>query len=128
MNNNEWCFRPLVCTVRLYWAGTTSANEMNFVLNHVLGAGSVCSLTVEVLLTIIELLLVIIELLLVIIELLRMVIELLRMIIELVLVIIELLLVIIELLLVIISTSKARSCDWNTALKQVQGNFHDRAS
>ena len=29
---NEWCFRPWICTVRLYWTGTTT-NEMNFVMN-----------------------------------------------------------------------------------------------
>ena len=26
---NEWCFRPLFLTIRLYWAETTWANEMN---------------------------------------------------------------------------------------------------
>ena len=38
---NEWCFRPRFCTVRLYWARTTWANKINFVMNHVLGAGSI---------------------------------------------------------------------------------------
>ena len=26
---HHWCFRPRFCTVRLYWDGTTCANEMN---------------------------------------------------------------------------------------------------
>ena len=32
-------FMPRFCTARLYWAGTTWANEMNFVMNHASGAG-----------------------------------------------------------------------------------------
>ena len=37
----DWCFRPRFCTERLYWAGTTWANEMNFVMNHSPGVGSI---------------------------------------------------------------------------------------
>ena len=29
-----WYFRPRFCTIRLYWAGATWANEMNFVMNY----------------------------------------------------------------------------------------------
>ena len=32
---NEWHFRPLYCTVRLYWA-----NNMNFAMNQIPGAES----------------------------------------------------------------------------------------
>ena len=33
-----WCFFwPRFCTVRLYWAGATFANEVNFVMNHAPG-------------------------------------------------------------------------------------------
>ena len=38
---NHWCFRPRLCIVRLYWAETTWANEMNFLLDHAPGAGSI---------------------------------------------------------------------------------------
>ena len=36
---NEWCFRPRFCTVSIYWAGETWANEINFGMNHAPGAG-----------------------------------------------------------------------------------------
>ena len=40
-NENDWCCRPRFCTVRLYWARD---NEMNFVVNHAPGAGSIARL------------------------------------------------------------------------------------
>ena len=33
---NEWCSRPQICTVRLYWAGDNLGFEMNYVVNHAL--------------------------------------------------------------------------------------------
>ena len=36
---NGWCFGPWFCTVRIYWARDNMVNEMNFVMNHALGAG-----------------------------------------------------------------------------------------
>ena len=40
---HEWCFRPRFCTVKAVYTGpvTTWANEMNFVMNLVPGAGSI---------------------------------------------------------------------------------------
>ena len=37
---NEWCFRPRFCTCNI-GPGTTWANEMNFVMKHAPGAGSI---------------------------------------------------------------------------------------
>ena len=37
----ECCFRPRFCNVRLYWAGDTLANKVNFAMNHAPGAGSI---------------------------------------------------------------------------------------
>ena len=37
-NENDWCLRSLGCNVRYTEMGTTSANEMNFVMNHAPGA------------------------------------------------------------------------------------------
>ena len=34
-------FLAIICTVRLYWAGSTWVNEMNFVMNHAPGARSI---------------------------------------------------------------------------------------
>ena len=31
---NDWCFGSRFCTVRLNWAGTSWANEMNFVIRQ----------------------------------------------------------------------------------------------
>ena len=36
-----WCFKLQFCTVRLYWAGKTWANEVDVVVNHTPGAGSI---------------------------------------------------------------------------------------
>ena len=47
MKWNDLCFRPWFCIVRLYWAGATWANEMNFVMNHVPGAGSITQPAVD---------------------------------------------------------------------------------
>ena len=38
---DQWCFTPQYCTVRLYRAGATWANEINFGMNHALGVGSI---------------------------------------------------------------------------------------
>ena len=41
---NEWCFRQRFCTVRLYWAGDNWDKEMNIIMNHAPGAGSITGL------------------------------------------------------------------------------------